>query len=420
MNGDAAPPPAGGNPPLIEEVLCSEFLWVVHLGEGQGLQMHTRVFLLDSTNGPSLRFGDAPNNTVLRLRGVSPSYFTRSGTQLRIQYHEPECRGSADAVGFTILVDDIRWAFFSEDVARWMSVLQSVGCTMRDLGAQCRIESVLSSCDYWMMYSAVALKGTMGRAQSRVVIKCTSTHQWRIQAESDILFSLHHPNVIKPRGLFSVVVNGTECLAVVTDDLQQIAREKMSEAQARPVFAQLLCALKYIHACNVVHRDVKITKLLCYQYRGGSRIILSDFSLSARTDDQVAMTRLCGSPGCIAPEILQKRPYGTQVDMFAAGVLLFELVVGDAPFRRADIATTLTANTDARLPEEYLTQVSNDLLDLLRGLFEKDPNLRLNAAAGEAHAWLQHRDRSNSAALNGRLPADLLARQEVPPCREQP
>jgi serine/threonine protein kinase len=115
-----------------------------------------------------------------------------------------------------------------------------------------------------------------------------------------------------------------------------------SPDQARPLLRQILGGLKAIHDAGIVHRDLKSENVfLVADPRGEERAVLMDFGLARAVDGSVPTTmplRTGGPAGtidCMAPEQIHGgKPVGPAADVFAVGVLLFELLAGRRPFVR--------------------------------------------------------------------------------------
>lgn len=82
------------------------------------------------------------------------------------------------------------------------------------------------------------------------------------------------------------------------------------ESDARPVMRQFFSALEYIHAKNIVHRDLKPENLLLASKSNNSDLMIADFGLATvlESPEQKLYSR-CGSPGYVAPELLQEKGY---------------------------------------------------------------------------------------------------------------
>jgi serine/threonine protein kinase len=112
--------------------------------------------------------------------------------------------------------------------------------------------------------------------------------------------------------------------------------------EARPMLLQILAGLKAIHDAGIVHRDLKSENVfLVKDARGEERAVLMDFGLARAVDGSVPTTmphRLAGLAGtidCMAPEQIHGGiPVGPTADVFALGVLIYELLSGKRPFVR--------------------------------------------------------------------------------------
>ncbi|MEV0849591.1 serine/threonine-protein kinase [Streptomyces sp. NPDC049954] len=161
----------------------------------------------------------------------------------------------------------------------------------------------------------------------------------RFLRERSVLLRLTHPNIVQVRDL---VVEG-DLLALVMDlvegpDLHRYLRENgpFSPVAASLLTAQIADALAASHADGVVHRDLKPANVLLRdEPEGGMHPLLTDFGI-ARLADSPGLTRtheFVGTPAYIAPESAEGRPQTSAVDIYGAGILLYELLTGRPPFR---------------------------------------------------------------------------------------
>ncbi len=112
-----------------------------------------------------------------------------------------------------------------------------------------------------------------------------------------------------------------------------IAKGSFTERDATRVLQMVLDGLKYLHSLGISHRDLKPENLLYYHPGHDSKILITDFGLSStRKSGDSYMKTTCGTPEYIAPEILARKPYTSQVDLWAVGVITFILLSGTMPF----------------------------------------------------------------------------------------
>ncbi|HEX5569497.1 MAG TPA: serine/threonine-protein kinase [Streptomyces sp.] len=162
----------------------------------------------------------------------------------------------------------------------------------------------------------------------------------RFLRERSVLLRLTHPNIVRTRDL---VVEG-DLLALVMDlidgpDLHRYLRENgpLSPVGAALLTAQIADALAVSHSDGVVHRDLKPANVLLAGSEDaptGLRPMLTDFGI-ARLADSPGLTRtheFVGTPAYVAPESAEGRPQTSAVDVYGAGILLYELVTGQPPF----------------------------------------------------------------------------------------
>ena len=112
-----------------------------------------------------------------------------------------------------------------------------------------------------------------------------------------------------------------------------IAKGSFTERDATRVLHMVLDGVRYLHSLGITHRDLKPENLLYYHPGHDSKILITDFGLSAfRKAGDGYMKTTCGTPEYIAPEILKRIPYSCQVDMWAVGVITYILLSGNMPF----------------------------------------------------------------------------------------
>jgi serine/threonine protein kinase len=121
---------------------------------------------------------------------------------------------------------------------------------------------------------------------------------------------------------------------------RRIARHgRQTPEQALPLLRQIIAGLEAIHAAGIVHRDLKTENVfLVAEPRGDERAVVMDFGLARALDGSVLTTwpllqgAMTGTLDCMAPEQIEGGAVGHAADIYAFGVLLFELLTGRRPF----------------------------------------------------------------------------------------
>lgn len=224
------------------------------------------------------------------------------------------------------------------------------------------------------------------------------------EAELSVLRRVKHPNVILLVEVFESKDKVYMVMELATggDLLDRIiSKGYFAEKDAASVVRMVLSGLKYLHSLGITHRDLKPENLLYYHPGHDSRIMITDFGLSAakRTSDEFMQTT-CGTPEYIAPEILARKPYSSLVDLWAVGVIAYILLSGTMPFdddNRTRLYRQILKAKYSYVGERW-TEVSIGARDFIDHLLVLEPDERLNASEALQHEWL-------AAAL--RAPAPL-------------
>ncbi len=204
----------------------------------------------------------------------------------------------------------------------------------------------------------------------------------RFLRERSVLLRLTHPNIVRVRDL---VVEG-DLLALVMDlvdgpDLHRYLRENgpFTPVGAALLTAQVADALAASHADGVVHRDLKPANVLLKQDGGEMHPMLTDFGI-ARLADSPGLTRtseFVGTPAYVAPESAEGRPQTSAVDIYGAGILMYELVTGRPPFSGGSSLEVLHQHLSAE-PRRPST-VPDPLWTVIERCLRKNPMERPSA-----------------------------------------
>ena len=170
-----------------------------------------------------------------------------------------------------------------------------------------------------------------------------------LKQEIALLKSLRHPNIITLHEHFEddahYYLVTEKCAGGEIFD-RIVEREFYSELKARNVARALLQAIEYCHDQGVCHRDLKPENLLLTSREDDESFKIADFGFGKRSvglasrgdhNNAYGLSTQCGTPGYIAPEILEGQRYGKGVDIWSAGIITYILLCGYPPFHDDDL-----------------------------------------------------------------------------------
>jgi serine/threonine kinase 38 len=193
-----------------------------------------------------------------------------------------------------------------------------------------------------------------------------------------------------------------------------IEKDKLTEAEAKFYIAELILAVESIHKLDCIHRDIKPDNILIDK---NGHIKLSDFGLAKVSDKLYEQNTVkdtnfnpkklthkklyscVGTAYYVAPEVLNKKGYGKEIDWWSVGVIFFEMLVGYAPFCAQDTQEVcfkiLNFDKYLQVPSEII--LSDEALDLIKKMIN-DPGKRLGKNGSDeikAHPFFKGIDWEN-------------------------
>ncbi|NNA94144.1 serine/threonine-protein kinase [Pseudomonas gessardii] len=225
----------------------------------------------------------------------------------------------------------------------------------------------------------------------------------RFLREGKTLARLSHPHTVTIHDIGNVgelyymameyLPNGT---------LKERIAAGLTPEQGLVYIRQIASALGYAHAQGLVHRDVKPANIL---FRADGTAVLSDFGIAKSLDDRTQFTQAgfaVGTPSYMSPEQARGQEIDGRADLYALGVVLYEILVGKLPYNGTDALSTALAHLTEPLPELPLHH--GRYQEVLKKLLAKDPAERFPDAA----ALLLALDRLPLEAPKDALEATLI------------
>lgn len=170
------------------------------------------------------------------------------------------------------------------------------------------------------------------------------------------------------------------------DLMWHIQQEPFTPRRAQFYAAEVLLGLKYFHENGVIYRDLKLDNILLTL---DGHVKIADYGL-CKEDMGYGNTTgtFCGTPEFMAPEILLEQKYGRGVDWWAFGVLIYQMLLGQSPFRGDDDDEVF----DAILLDEplYPIHMPRDSVAILQGLLTREPEKRLGSGPTDANEIMSH------------------------------
>uniref|UniRef100_A0A8B9UGR6 non-specific serine/threonine protein kinase n=1 Tax=Anas zonorhyncha TaxID=75864 RepID=A0A8B9UGR6_9AVES len=170
----------------------------------------------------------------------------------------------------------------------------------------------------------------------------------------------------------------------LTDIVSQI---RLNEEQIATVCESVLQALSYLHSQGVIHRDIKSDSILLTL---DGRVKLSDFGFCAQISKDVPKRKsLVGTPYWMAPEVIARVPYTTEVDIWSLGIMVIEMVDGEPPYFSDSPVQAMKRLRDSPPPKlKNFHRTSPVLRDFLDRMLTREPLERATAQELLDHPFL--------------------------------
>ncbi|CEP19895.1 hypothetical protein [Parasitella parasitica] len=256
--------------------------------------------------------------------------------------------------------------------------------------------------DYWL--GKTLGRGSSGRVKigihkvtgEKVAIKIISkSHlaanasvEKAVKREIAVMKLISHPNIMS---LLDVIdLSDSPNLYLVLEYVQGgelfeylVSQGRLSEAEARKYFQQIIIGLDYCHRHLICHRDLKPENLLLDREKN---IKIADFGMASLQPTGQMLETSCGSPHYASPEIVNGIPYdGSASDIWSCGIILYALLSGHLPFDDDNIRQLLNKVKVGKykIPEH----LSDEARDLITKILVINPAKRLTMKQVQSHPW---------------------------------
>ena len=229
-----------------------------------------------------------------------------------------------------------------------------------------------------------------------------------VKNERELLSKMNHPFIVNLQFSFQDNHNLYLVIDYLTGgDLRYHLYHKkyFDEMQAKFIISCIILGLEYCHTNLIIHRDIK-----------PENIILDSDGYAHITDFGIAMqqsknsTYMSGTPCYMAPEALFGKNQTTVSDYYSLGILTYELLFGDKPYKGKNREEIKERVKDFKLSNKnvYKNNLSHEVFDFMNRLLQKEPNKRLGFLGGvsdlKQHSWLLNIDWKSLYNFNVKAP----------------
>jgi serine/threonine protein kinase len=253
----------------------------------------------------------------------------------------------------------------------------------RTLSARYRLVRPLGSGGMALVYLAkhVMIDRLSAIKVLRRDLAMSASHRERFLREARAVNRINHPNIVEitdlgeSDGLVFLVMEYVEGESLIA----ALRRGRFAWPRAARVAAQIASALARAHDVGIIHRDLKPENVLLGHRAGEEFVKLTDFGI-AKILDAPALTfneQRFGTPGYIAPEYAEGAPAGPLGDLYALGVVLYEMLTGTMPFDSRGAALLVAPLREAPVKPSVRTEgIPAEVEELVLRLIARQPGDR--------------------------------------------
>lgn len=353
--------------------------WVKRKGTKQGL-WHKRYMTLA---GSELKFSkDEDQSKIEQSITLPPSttaHQVEAPNSFRFEIVIPE------AQPILLLVET------AQEMNRWIAAIRSVSSpTMKGLSmADFKIISVLGRGFYGKVM--LVQKNDTGELYAVKSVRKSRLAETgksdTIIAERNIMMKAHHPFIVNLCFAFQTPTKFYLGLEYAPGGELFYHMDRLGVVQiddARLYTAEIGVALSYLHSLGIVYRDLKPENILLDKM---GHIKLTDFGLSKDLVEDGKTSTFCGTSEYLAPEVVMQMPYSYPIDIWALGVLCYEMILGATPFYDEN-KSKLFSNIVSAEPY-FPPQLDRRIADFISKLLCKNPAERPTFEDMKSHPFFE-------------------------------
>ena len=233
--------------------------------------------------------------------------------------------------------------------------------------------------------------GVEKKTKERVAIKIIKKNKTKqsdielVRTEIDVMKLCHHPNVVHLLDHFE----NAEYIFIVMEyirggrltDYMKEKKFNFTEKRVAEIIYQISLGVKYLHKYGIIHRDLKPDNIMLTEASDKGQIKIMDFGLSKILGKKEKTVDGFGTLTFVSPEVLIRKPYNKEIDIWSIGVILYLLLSGDLPFDDEEddeqkIAKSIVFN-EVEFPQKKFGNKSKEVIDLIKKCLTKEPKNRI-------------------------------------------
>lgn len=205
--------------------------------------------------------------------------------------------------------------------------------------------------------------------------------------------NLYHKNIVE---CYDIIIKDSIVYMILEycdcGDLSKLIGKPIKEEVVEYYFFQIIEALKFLQESKIIHRDIKPKNILLKNDK--KELKLCDFGFAKLKTGFERVNTICGSPLYMAPELLEEKTYTDIVDVWAIGMILYEMLYGNHPYAKCKDIDDLKnfSQQDIQIPPEETKNknINPKCIELLKKMLNKNENKRITLKDLFLDPWITY------------------------------